>query len=255
VYTEFYGLKEEPFNITPDPAFLFFGRAHEEAFNSLLTGIHRRKGFLVVSAPIGTGKTTLCRAILTRLDEQVNSALIINPALSPTQLCATIIEDFGIEPRGKTRKAYFDALNEFLLKTARAGSTSVLIIDEAQNLKPKTLEQIRLLSNFETDKEKLLQIVLVGQPELTELLDKPALGQLRQRVTVSCTLEPLNRQETEAYILHRIRVAGGKGPLIFAPEIIDGIFEHSQGYPRLINILCDRCLMVAYEDETGRRNA
>lgn len=252
MYAEFYGLKEDPFNITPDPDFLFFSKNHQEAFVNLLYGIRSRKGFMEVTGAIGSGKTTLYRSLLGRLGNEVRSALIINPSLSPSQLLQTIIEDFEITVKKRNRKGYFDALNNFLIELAQQGSTAVLILDEAQDLKPSTLEQIRLLSNFETNKQKLLQIVLVGQPELRDLLAKPALTQIRQRITVSTHLSPLNREETGQYIAHRIRVAGGEGMLIFDASAVDGIFQYSQGIPRLINTLCDKALLLSYIEKSGR---
>ena len=252
MYCTFYGLKEEPFNITPDPSYLYFSKNHQEAFFNLLYGIRSRKGFMEVTGSIGAGKTTLYRALLDRLGNEIKSALIINPSLSAIQLLQTIIEDFEIEVRRKNRKGYFDALNSFLMDLSHRGSTAVLILDEAQDLKVGTLEQIRLLSNFETNKRKLLQIILVGQPELRNLLAKPSLLQLRQRITVSTHLSALNREETEQYIAHRIRVAGGGGMLIFDSAAVDGIFQYSQGIPRLINILCDKALLMSYMNRTGQ---
>lgn len=252
MYCKYYGLKEEPFNITPDPAFVLLTRKHEEAFISLLCGIKRRKGFMVLTGAIGAGKTTLYRMLLNRLGSEVKSALIINPSLSPTQLLQTIIEDFEIQVEKKNRKGYFDALNRFLMEVGNRGETSILILDEAQDLKPSTLEQIRLLSNFETNKKKLLQIILVGQPELRDLLAKPSMAQIRQRITVSTHLDPLNREETAKYIAHRIEVAGGRGMMIFDSATVDEIFRYSKGVPRLINILCDNALLMNHMKNTGQ---
>lgn len=252
MYCEFYGLKEEPFSITPDPGFLFFSKKHEEAFFDLLYGIKSRRGFMEITGSIGSGKTTLYRALLEQLGDGVKSALIINPSLSPVQLLQTIMEDFKLEVKTKSRKGYFDALNNFLMDLASAGSTALLILDEAQNLKPTTLEQIRLLSNFETNKCKLLQILLVGQPELRDLLAKPSLIQIKQRIAVSTHLTSLSREETEKYVAHRINVAGGKGMLIFDKAAVDEIFHYSQGIPRLINVICDKALLIAYLKKTKR---
>ena len=252
MYWKHFGLTQAPFNITPDPSYVFFSRKHKEAFHELLYGIMTRKGFMELTGSIGAGKTTLYRALLQRIDNEAKSALILNPSLSPMQLLQTIIEDFRIEVQKKNRKGLFDALNDFLLKTAQAGSTAVLIIDEAQDLKAGTLEQIRLLSNFETNRTKLLQIILVGQPELRDLLGKPSLEQLRQRITVSTRLGPLDRDEVAQYMAHRIRIAGGTDMLIFDEPAVDEIFRISGGVPRKINVLCDRALFLAYLRETGQ---
>mgnify|MGYP001599924146 CR=1 FL=1 len=253
MYGVFYGLREDPFNVTPDPAFLFFSGKHQDTFATILDGITRRRGFMAITGSIGTGKTTLCRALLERLGDEVRSALVINPSLSPLQLLQTIMEDFEIVVRKQDRKGYFDALNGFLMDVARRGSTAILILDEAQDLAPSTLEEIRLLSNFETNKKKLLQVILVGQPELGDLLAKPSMAQVRQRITVWANLAPLDREETEQYIAHRIWVAGGQGMLIFDSDAVDEIFLYSQGVPRMINIICDNVLSMDFTRRTGAR--
>lgn len=248
MYEEYFGLKEAPFNITPDPRFIFFSRKHLDAFSCLLYGIGSRKGFLQITGEIGAGKTTLCRAVLDKLkDTPTHTALILNPRLSELHLLRTIAEDFGIFLKARNKKECFDGLNRFLLEEFHKGFNTVLIIDEAQDLTPKTLEQIRLLSNLETNREKLIQIVLVGQPELRQTLDNPSLAQLRQRIVVRFHLTALDRNEVEEFILHRLRVAGvpeGLNP--FLPEAINFIYERSGGVPRLINKLCDRSLLAAY---------
>ena len=244
MYESFFGLKEPPFNVTPDPRFLYLSRHHLEALSSLLYGIESRRGFIQITGEIGAGKTTLCRMLLSKLDK-VHSSLVFNPKLSEFEILQAIVEDFGIKPSGKKRKDYFDALNRFLLQELEKGMNAVLIIDEAQNLSPRALEQVRLLTNLETTREKLLQIILVGQPELRVLLARPDLVQLRQRITSRYHLTSLNREETEKYIAHRLRVAGSEGQF-FTPEALDRIFERSKGVPRLINVLADRALLAAF---------
>jgi len=245
MYESFFGLKESPFNVTPDPRFIYFSRHHLEALSILLYGVESRRGFIEITGEIGAGKTTLCRTLLKELQGRVHSAFIFNPKLSELELLQTIVEDLGILPKGKRRKDYFDALNRFLLAELEKGMNTLVIIDEAQNLSPRALEQIRLLSNLETTREKLLQIILVGQPELRNLLSRPDLAQLQQRITIRYHLPALNREEAEKYIVHRLRVAGGEEPL-FTPEAVDRIFERSSGIPRLINVLADRALLAAF---------
>jgi general secretion pathway protein A len=252
MHWQHYGLREAPFSITPDPSYIFYSDIHKQVFYELLYGIKTRKGFMELTGPVGAGKTTLYRALLQTLGTEAKTALVINPSLSPIQLLQTIVEDFEITPERKNKKGLFDALNTFLLKTDQAGSTAVLIIDEAQDLTAKTLEQIRLLSNFETNKTKLLQIMLVGQPELHDLLAKKNLRQLRQRITVSANLEPLGRQEIGKYIAHRIAVAGGSGMLMFDDAAIDEIYNYSEGVPRIINVLADKVLFMSYLRESGQ---
>lgn len=248
MYEKFFFLKENPFHITPDPKFLYLSKKHREAIDLLSFGIGEKKGFILLSGEVGTGKTTLCRALLEKLPKNAESALILNPVLSEEDLLKTITADFGLKPGGNAVKDHLDELNRFLLKKAASGSTAVVIIDEAQNLNPATLEMIRLLSNLETEKEKLLQIVLVGQPELRDKLSLPELRQLNQRVIVRYHLNPLDLQETRAYIENRLKVAGG-GNIDFREDAMRLVFEKSQGIPRMINIICDRALTAAFIDE------
>ncbi len=250
MYNEFYGFREAPFNITPDPRFLFFSDKHREAFNHVLFGIRERKGFIQITGEVGAGKTTVCRAILSELGPSCKTALILNPMITATQMIRTILLELGLEPRKLDRTAYLDILNRFLLEQAGAGNDVVLLIDEAQDLDPDLLEQVRLLSNLETDQRKLLQIVLIGQPELREKLDQRGLRQLRQRITVRYHLGPLNRFETERYIHHRLRVAGAEGRPSFSPWAIRRVHRYSQGVPRLINAVCDKALLYGYVNGT-----
>ena len=247
MYKEFFGLKENPFNVTSDPAFFFASRRHSEAFSHLVYGIEQRKGILVVTGEIGTGKTTLCRTLLNRLDNRTKTAFIFNPNFSELQLLQLIIKDLGITAKSSSnRGALVSALNEFLIEQTSHGNNVVLILDECQNLKERQLEQIRLLSNLETEKEKLLQIILVGQPELGEKLKLASLRQLNQRVTVRYHILPLDKSELKDYISHRLQVAGAKNQLHFSSEAIEEIYLYSQGTPRLINIICDRALLAAF---------
>jgi general secretion pathway protein A len=250
MYASFFGLKEMPFNLTPDSRYFFLSRQHREALNYLLYGIHERKGFVVLTGGIGTGKTTLCRALLAKLDPSVETALIFNSFMSELEILETAAREFGV-PAEKCRgtvKGYIDALNEFLLANFSAGRTSVLIIDEAQNLSRGALEQIRMISNLETEREKLIQIVLIGQPELRKILESPSLRQLNERINVRCYLVPLNRNDVREYMAHRLSVAGGNGSLKFTESAYRRIFEFSKGIPRRINAVCDRALLIAYTE-------
>ncbi len=250
MYERFFGLKEKPFNVTADPAFLFFSRRHKEAFSHLAYGIKERKGFLEITGEIGAGKTTLCKGLLNSLNKDTKSALILNPDLSKFQLLKAIAQDLGITLEKKSGSFLLAKLNEFLIQQLMCGNNVVLIIDEAQNLKAALLEQIRLLSNLETEKEKLLQIVLVGQPELREKLKSPKLRQLRQRISVRYHIFPLEKDEIDRYIRHRLSVAGAVNSVKFSKQAIEEIYRYSQGIPRLINILCDKALLTAYVSET-----
>jgi general secretion pathway protein A len=248
MYAAYFGLNENPFNLSPEPGYLFLSEQHRDALNCLLYGIVEKKGFILISGDIGTGKTTICRSILAALHESVETALIFNTAVSDIELLETIIREFGITIvcENRTRKVYVDALNEFLLAGFAQGKNAVLLIDEAQNLSHGVLEQIRMLSNLETEREKLLQIVLIGQPELKATLTLPALRQLNERITVRYDLKPLSAHETIHYIEHRLRVAGGPGKVRFTSSVYHLIYYFSEGIPRRINALCDRALLIAY---------
>jgi general secretion pathway protein A len=250
MYLNFYGLKEKPFNTTPDPKFLFFTAGHREALAQLLYGVQEAKGFIVMSAEIGTGKTTLLHALLRQL-EGTNTAVayVFNTTLGFDGLLEYSLRDFGIEKGGETRAAQLFALNNFLLERRRANQNTVLIIDEAQNLDPSTLEEVRLLSNFESPNGKLLQIVLAGQPELNDKLALPALRQLRQRVALRCTIPTLSAEETREFIRARLRIAGARDVGLFSDRAVRRIADWAGGIPRLVNIACDHCLLVGYADE------
>jgi len=250
MYCNFYGLKERPFNVTSDPAFFYLSRKHNEALSHLLYGASQRKGIIVLTGEIGTGKTTLCRFFLNQLGKNVKTALILNPHFSEIQLLEAIIKDFGINVNASSRLSLVWGLNRFLLKEAEAGNNVVLIIDEAQNLKPRQLEQVRLLSNLETEKDKLLQVVLVGQPELNQRLNLYDLRQLRQRIMVRYHITPLERDEIKSYIRHRLNTAGSKEKIQFTDEAIETISDFSGGTPRLINMLCDRALLAGFVAES-----
>jgi len=249
MYESFYGLTEKPFNLTPDPRFLFLSEKHKEAFAHLLYGIKNRSGFIMVSGEIGTGKTTICRSLLNQLDDDVEIAFIFNPCLSPEELLRKINEDFGIESRAQSLKELIDELNEYLLERNAKGKNCVLVIDEAQNLSPGVLEQIRLLSNLETETQKLLQIVLIGQPELAMHLELPELRQLNQRITARYHLKPLNLEETVQYLAYRLRVVGGRRKVHFTRGAMRVIYKASGGTPRVINALADRALLIGYTKE------
>lgn len=246
MYLEFFGLNEMPFNITPDPRFLFFTRAHQEAMDSLLYGIEQRKGFIELIGEVGCGKTTLCRAALSRLADRVQTALILNPLISETQLVQAILADLGCSPAGRGRLALIEQLNHYLLERAREGMNVAVIIDEAQNLAPGMMEMVRLLSNLETDQHKLMQIVLAGQPELERRLSQPDLRQLRQRVMVRAALRPLDETDTCYYVGHRLKVAGAPADVGFDASAIGLVHREARGIPRVINKICDRAMLAGY---------
>lgn len=247
MYEAYFGLKENPFTLSPDPRYLYLSPQHREAMNCLIYGIGEKKGFMVVTGGIGTGKTTLCRALLAGLDGKTASALIFNPALSDIELLKTINQEFGIRIVGRgTKKRHLDALNTYLMRNFAAGRNAVLMIDEAQNLSHNVLEQIRMLSNLETVREKLIQIILLGQPELLRLLALPSLRQLNERITVRYDLKPLAREDVRRYIEHRLIKAGADKGGTFTTGSYTLIYRLSRGIPRRINAICDRALLIAY---------
>lgn len=249
MYRAFYGLREKPFNLTPDPRFLYLSDKHKEAFAHLLYGIRSRSGFVMVTGEIGTGKTTICRNLLNQLDEDTELAFIFNPMLSPLELLKKIASEFGVDTKGANTLELTEELNQYLLEAAAMGKNCVLLIDEAQNLDPQVLEQIRLLSNLETETEKLLQIVLIGQPELAEKLALHELRQLNQRITARYHLKPLSEKEVMQYVAYRLHVAGGRRKVKFARSAVRAVYKISGGTPRVINALCDRALLVGFTKE------
>jgi len=252
MYLEFYGLREPPFSITPDPRYVFLSERHRDALAHLLYGIGKggSGGFVQLTGEVGTGKTTLCRLLLEQLPENTRVALVLNPKLSPVELIETVCEELKRDIEGKrgSLKALTDTLNAYLLDAYAQGLRVVLIIDEAQNLSPESLEQVRLLTNLETPTQKLLQIILLGQPELREMLARPELRQLTQRITARYHLTPLDRDETEAYLRHRMAVAGCSR-MPFSRLGLRALYQRSGGIPRLINIIADRALMAGYARE------
>jgi|WetSurSiteA1Bulk_404760.scaffolds.fasta_scaffold31126_2 general secretion pathway protein A len=248
MYTSFFGFKCKPFQLTPDPDFLFLSRAHKKALTYLNYGIAENSGFTLLTGEIGTGKTTILRSMIKKIPHDIRLARINNTKVNSEQLISMINEDFGLDTNGLNKTQLLSTLTDFLITHYSQGGRSMIIIDEAQNLTPDLLEEIRLLSNLETDKSKLLQIILIGQPELNIKLSRPDLEQLRQRITVSTHIGPLTKDETEAYIKYRLKVAGNEDAVIFEEGVTDVIYDFSKGIPRLINILCDFALLTAFTD-------
>ncbi len=262
MYEPFYGFREKPFHVTADPTFLFASHHHREALDHLRYGIRQRLGFLLITGEVGTGKTTLAKALVEELKSPVKTALLLNPSLNQTELLQAIGRDFGLSLNGKilargiTRGEIFKRIERFLIQEAHRGSTAVLILDEAQALSTGALEQVRLISNVETSKTKLLQIVLVGQPELTKRLSSDRrLRALNERIAVRYEIQPISSEEVAAYITHRLRVAGSTRTPEFTPEAIETIARISQGVPRRINRLCDRALLAGFVGESWTINA
>lgn len=250
MYTKYFGFNEKPFTLTPNPRFIFLSKNHKEAFAHLLYGINNHYGFIELVGEVGTGKTTVLRTLLGQLrEESYRSALIFNPCLSGVELLRSINQEYGLDASSEYANELLTHLNHFLLNENSSGRTVVLVIDEAQNLQPEVLEQIRLISNLETENEKLIQIILAGQPELEALLQRPDLRQLNQRIAVRYKLKPMSMDETKAYIGHRMEVAGDTGGVTFGRLALKWIYLYTRGVPRMINILCDRALLIAYGDE------
>ena len=252
MYLDYYQLSEPPFDITPNPRILFYSGKHREAYNHLLYGIRERKGFIQITGEVGAGKTTLCRAMLEQLDDRYSTALILNPVMSPEELIRTVAKEFGLPVNTLDRLEILEVINHFLLNQVERGKESVLIIDEAQDLTDELLEQVRLLSNFETDNRKLLQIVLMGQPELRDRLNQHRMRQLRQRITVRYHIKPLTPEEVRNYIRHRVEVSGGNGTPHFTTPALWRIYRYTKGIPRLINALCDKALLAGFVQQEPR---
>ena len=250
MYKSFFGLRENPFNANPDPRYLFLTREIQEALAGLAYGIKNRKGFILLTGEVGTGKTTLLNRLLDWLNmEGVATAYIFNSQLDTSQLFDFMMADFGIPCESRDKSQVLMRLNHWLLQRYRDRKTSVLIVDEAQNLSFEVLEEIRLLTNFETASEKLLQIVLSGQPELEEKLRDPRLRQLRQRITMRCRTQPLSHEEITGYINERLRIAGASGGPIFSPEAVEAVYKYSRGIPRVANLLCENSLINSFVDQ------
>jgi general secretion pathway protein A len=249
VYTEFFGLNEKPFAITPDPRYLYMSARHTDALAHLIYGISESGGFIQLTGEVGTGKTTLIRSVLEQLPEKADIALILSPQLTTLEFLETILQELHCAvPTERTVKAQIDALNVVLMRAHADGRRVVLIVDEAQTLSPELLEQVRLLTNLETAKQKLLQIILIGQPELRELLERPEMRQIAQRITGRYHLEPLRREDARAYVSHRLRVAGAQRE-VFTRGAVNALYRHSRGIPRLINVIADRALLAAYTQD------
>ncbi|MFO0691456.1 MAG: AAA family ATPase [Myxococcota bacterium] len=246
MYNEYYGLVRAPFEMTPDPSFLYLGEAHREGLATLVYAVNSGKGFVMLTGEVGTGKTTLLHALLGQLDAKTNSAFIFNPRLDPLGFFRVLFEELGIGPACETKAEYLLTLNRYLIEKLAAGERVLLIVDEAQNLSAEMLEEIRLLSNLETPTSKLIQIMLVGQPELQALIDKPELRQLRQRIALRHHLRPFDGEEMAEYVEGRLEKAGYTGRGVFNKRALRELFHVTQGTPRLINVVCDGAMLLGY---------
>jgi general secretion pathway protein A len=246
MYRDFYGLMRPPFEMTPDPSFLVLGDTHREGLAMLVYAVRARKGFVVLSGEVGTGKTTLLHALLAQLDPEMPSAFIFNPRLEPLDFFRVLFDEFEIDTPCRTKAEYLLTLNRFLIDCLKQDRTALLIIDEAQNLSPEMLEEVRLLSNLETPTSKLLQIMLVGQPELAAMLDRPDLRQLRQRIVLRHHLRPFDEAELATYVDERMRLAGYTGKGVFKRSALQRLFAVTGGVPRLVNVICDGALLAGY---------
>lgn len=253
MYKKFFGLREDPFNVNPDPRYLVMTPHIQEALACLTYGIQSRRGFILLTGEVGTGKTTLLNKLLGWLRRQrVASSFVFNPRLDSSQFFDYMLADFGLDFDSRQKSQMLLRLNKWLLSRYLAGGTAVLIVDEAQNLSAEVLEEIRLLTNLETSTNKLLQIVLSGQPELESRLNRPELRQLRQRITLRCKTQPLTPEETQQYVVNRLRIGGANGQSVFAPEAIEAVHTYSEGIPRVINLLCAHALINAYAEQKRR---
>jgi putative secretion ATPase (PEP-CTERM system associated) len=250
MYTEFFGLSAKPFELLPNPKFLFLSNGHKKALNYLQYGVQEHAGFTLLTGEVGSGKTTLLRDIINRISSDTTLAMVFNTRVNGQQLISMINEDFGLATVGKDKVELLTDLNDFLIAESGANRHPIVIIDEAQNLSEEALEEIRLLSNLETESFKLIQIIFVGQPELKEIIARPSLRQLRQRISISCHLSPLNREEMEEYIFHRLATVGNRDCVEFLEGALDEIYSFSSGVPRLINLLCDFLLLSCFVEES-----
>ena len=252
MYVEYYGFVKQPFEMLPDPSFLYMGEAHREGLATLVYGVNSGKGFVMLTGEVGTGKTTLLHALLGQLDSTTNSAYIFNPRLDPIGFFRMLFEELGVGEKCETKAEYLLALNQYLIEKLAANERVLLIVDEAQNLSAEMLEEIRLLSNLETPTSKLIQIMLVGQPELQELVDQPELRQLRQRIALRHHLRPFDEGEVAEYVAGRLSKAGYTGRGIFKKDAVKALFRFTQGTPRLINNVCDGALLLGYARQLKR---
>jgi general secretion pathway protein A len=255
MYREYFGFAKQPFELTPDPSFLFLGESHREGLATLVYGVQSGKGFVLITGEVGTGKTTLLHALLSQLEPSTNFAFIFNPRLEPLDFFRMLFEEFGIEERCATKAEYLLALNRFLIERLEKNEPVLLIVDEAQNLSAEMLEEIRLLSNLETPTSKLIQIMLVGQPELKDLLAKPELRQLRQRIGLRCHLRPFDQKELGEYVNDRLTRAGYTGRGLFKRGSLRELYSVTGGTPRLVNSVCDSVLLLAYAREKSLLDA
>jgi putative secretion ATPase (PEP-CTERM system associated) len=249
MYETFFNLQRKPFDLLPNSEFLFLSRSHKRAITYLDYGIREHSGFILLTGEIGSGKTTIIRNLIKKQPERVVLSKIFNTRVNNDQLLAMINDDFNLPVQGKDKIALLRDLNDFLIEQYTLGNKPTLIIDEAQNLSPEILEEIRMLSNLETDEAKLLQIILVGQPELRKTLSLPNLLQLRQRISINCHINPLTRAEMEEYILHRLQIAGNRDAVQLTEDALNAIFKYSRGIPRLVNIICDFLMLSAFSEE------
>jgi general secretion pathway protein A len=250
MYEAFFGLQTKPFELVPNPRFLFLSQSHRKALSYLRYGLQERAGFILLTGEVGSGKTTIIRDLVGSLTGETRLALVFNTRVTPEQLIAMINEEFGLAVDGKDKVALLRELNDFLIAAHSRGGQPVVIIDEAQNLSAEALEEVRLLSNLEADSFKLLQIILVGQPELKGIIAQESLRQLRQRIGINCHIEPLSREEAQAYVYHRLETAGNRDAVNFYPGTFEILYNFSQGIPRLINVFCDFILLAAFVEET-----